>query len=201
MTKTSSQLLLKLLLALLLIMAAGSGYAQEFDIQAFSDSTKYGWENYQDRLAYRIDLENRQNLLQLYELEAQPLRGNIMKSVLVPGWGQISAKFNTKGTIILGTELLLAGTAYYYYDKAMYNYDLYESATQVEEIENYYKKAQTPYQYTYILLGFATLVWAYNIFDVIQSTEEYNANLWQEIWQRQASSPVQITPNGLEVRF
>ncbi len=191
----------RILFLLLLFMAAMPLLGQTFDIQAFSDSTKYGWKNYEDRLRYRSDLMNRQNLLQLYELEAQPTNTNIIKSALVPGWGQFSTKFNTKGTIILGSELMLMGSALYFYDKAMYNYRLYENATQIEDIERFYKDAQGPYQYTYILLGFASVVWIYNIFDVIQSTEDYNENLWQDILQRQKSSPVQITPNGLELRF
>lgn len=190
------------MIALLLLIAAAIPFsAQTFDIQAFSDSTKYGWKNYEDRLAYRTDLMNRQNLLQLYELEAQPTNTNIIKSALVPGWGQFATKFNTKGTILLGSELLLLGGSLYFYDKAMYNYRLYENATQIEEIERYYKDAQGPYQYTFILLGFASVVWVYNIFDVIQSTEDYNENIWKDILQRQKSSPVQFTPNGLELRF
>ena len=192
---------LPLLLLALLMLAGTFGYAQTFDIQAFADTTKYGWQNYIDRNASREDLIRRQNMLQLYELEAQPINTNIVKSALVPGWGQFSTGFNTKGTVILGAELVMMGTSLYFYDKAMYNYRLYKQATQVEDIERYYKDAQSPYQYTYILLGFASIVWVYNIFDVIQSTNDYNANLWDDIQKRQQSSPVQVGLNGIQVRF
>jgi hypothetical protein len=189
------------LLILAFILLLSPLLAQTFDIQAFSDSTKYGWKDYLDRNAYLQDLNHRQSLLQIYELEAQPLNANIVKSTLIPGWGQFSTNANTKATVILSTELVLIGTSLYFMDRAMGNYRLYEQATQVEDIEDYYKAAQVPYQYSFILMGFAGIVWIYNIFDVIQSTQAYNANLWEDIMQRNNNSPVQITPNGVEVRF
>ncbi len=190
-----------LLVCLSLLLVSLPVMGQTFDIQAFSDSTKYGWKDYNDRSVYLQDLTHRQRLLQIYELEAQPLNANIVKSTLIPGWGQFSTKANTKGTVILGTELVLIGTSLYFLDRAMDNYRLYKTATQVEDIEDYYKKAQVPYQYSFILMGFAGIVWVYNIFDVIQSTQAYNANLWQEVLERSRNNPVQITPNGLELRF
>lgn len=193
----SRNILLTLLISLVLLPCVG----QNFDIQAFSDSTKYGWKDYRDRSDFRRELNTRQSLLQIYELEAQPLRSNIIKSSLVPGWGQFSTKANTKATVILGSELVLLGSSLYFWDRARSSYRLYEQATQVEEIEDYYKSAQVPYQYSLILLGFAGIVWAYNVFDVIQSTQAYNADLWQEVMQRQKDRQIEITPNGVEVRF
>ncbi len=99
----------KLTYLVLLIGCFGFGILNaqtSFDIQAFSDSTKYGWQNYLDRATYREDITNRQNLLQLYELEALPLRTNLIKSAVIPGWGQFSTKNNSKATIILSIELV-----------------------------------------------------------------------------------------------
>ena len=175
--------------------------AQSFDIQAFSDTTKYGWKDYLDRNAYRQDLKQRQDLLQIYEMEAQPLNTNILKSAIIPGWGQFSTKESTKGTVILGAEIVLAGSSLYFMDRAMGKYNLYKQATQVDEIEKYYKDAQVPYQYSFILMGFAGIIWAYNIFDVIQSTQDYNVRLWEEIIERSKSGPINVTPAGIEVRF
>jgi hypothetical protein len=47
----------------------------------FSDSTKYGWKDYNDRKQYLQDLSHRQSLLQIYELEAQPLNANIVNQL------------------------------------------------------------------------------------------------------------------------
>lgn len=191
-----------LLLALLLLLFfTAPVFAQSFDIQAFSDSTKYGWLNFQERAAYRDQLDTRQSLLQIYELEAHPLNANVIKSSLIPGWGQFASKASTKGTLILSTELVLIGTSVYFWDRAMTNYRLYKNATQTEEIQKYYKEAQSPHQYSQIMLGFAGIVWIYNIFDAIQTTQQYNTNLWREILERNNNNPVQITPDGVEVRF
>jgi len=190
-----------LLIAVFISLIIPPCMAQSFDIQAFSDTTRYGWHNYLERNDYRQELNNRQSLLQIYELEAQPLNANIIKSALIPGWGQFSTKANNKATIILGSELVLVGTSLYFMDRALRSYRLYKTATQVQEIETNYKDSQVPYQYSLILLGFASVVWTYNIFDVIQSTQTYNANLWQEVMERRRNNPVQITPNGVEVRF
>jgi len=186
----------------LLLCVAGILPAQtSFDIQAFSDSTKYGWQDYHDRAAYREDITNRQNLLQLYELEALSFRNNLIKSAMIPGWGQFATKNNGKATVILSLEIVTLIGSIYFYDQAMVNYNRYKTATQIDEINRYYSKAQTPHQYSIMLLGLAAVVWGYNVFDVITSTNEYNANLWQDIMNRQSSSPLQITPSGLELRF
>ena len=63
----------RILLLLFLTLAASLALAQKFDIEAFSDSTKYGWENYLDRADYREELSRKQALLQLYELEIYSL--------------------------------------------------------------------------------------------------------------------------------
>jgi hypothetical protein len=172
-----------------------------FDLEAFSDSTKYGWQDYRERSTYRQDLIARQNMLQLYELEALSVRENFLKSAVVPGWGQFSTKHNTKATVILSLELVAVMGSIYFYDQAMTNHRLYQSATQIEEINNYYSKAQTPYQYSLMMLGFGAVVWVYNLYDVVVSTNEYNADLWKDIVKRRSASPLQITPAGLELRF
>ena len=33
-------------------------------------------------------------------------------------------------------------------------------------------------------MGLGGIIWAYNIFDVIQTTEDYNAQVWQEIIEK-----------------
>ncbi len=190
----------ELLLCLLVFMMLPM-FCQTFDIQAFSDSTKYGWLNFKDRETYRDQLEARKNLLQIYELEAVPVNANIVKSALIPGWGQFASKAPTKGTLILSSELVLIGTSLYFWDRAMTNYRLYKNATQTEDIQKYYKEAQSPHQYSQIMLGFAGIVWIYNVFDAIQTTQQYNSNLWLEIMERSKNNPISVTPDGIEVRF
>jgi hypothetical protein len=189
-------------LLIILMLGAAVLWAQSgFDLEAFSDSTKYGWQDYLDRAEYRQDLIARQNMLQLYELEALSVRDNFLKSAVVPGWGQFATKHNTKATVILSVELVAVMGSIYFYDQAMTNHQLYQSATQIDEINHYYGKAQTPYQFSLMMLGLGTIVWGYNLYDVIISTNEYNSDLWQDIMKRRRTSPLQVTPAGLELRF
>lgn len=119
----------------------------------------------------------------------------------MPGWGQFSTNHNTRGQAILAAELILAGTSLYFYDKSMDYYRKYENATQIDEIEQYYKKSQQPYQYSMIFLGLASIVWAYNLFDVIQATESFNANTWERIQSDYSNRSLSVSPTGIEVRF
>ena len=192
---------MKPVLMLLFLLCFGLLSAKPFDIQAFSDSTKYGWDDYQDRAEFREDLLTRQNRLQLYELESITFNTNLLKSAVVPGWGQLSTKNNTKGTLILSLELVSAIGAIYFHDQAKKNYDKYYAANQIDNINNYWGKAEKPLHYSLMLMGLGSIIWAYNIYDVVISTNEYNANLWQDIISRESSSPLQITPNGVELRF
>ena len=194
--------LYKLILLLLLLLAGGVLTAQSgFDMEAFADSTKYGWKNYLDRDLYRQDLIHRQNMLQLYELEALPHRESFMKSAVVPGWGQFATKNYTKATVFLGLELAAAMGAVYFYDQSTTYYRRYKNATQIDEINDFYGKAQTPYQYSMMMLGFGAVVWAYNLYDVIVSTNEYNEKVFRDIQNRRSVSPLQLTASGLELRF
>lgn len=189
------------LVLFLLLLVCQYGWAQSFDINAFSDSTKYGWQTYLERNAYRQDLLERQDLLQLYEMEANSLRDCVIKSAIAPGWGQFVNKQSTKGSVFLATELVLAGASLYFYDRSMYYYNRYLDASQVEDIESYYNAAVGPRQYSLIFLGVGALVWIYNIFDVIQGTEEYNAQVWKRVVQKHREAKINLNGNGLEIIF
>jgi hypothetical protein len=189
------------LVLFLLLLVCQYGWAQSFDINAFSDSTKYGWQTYLERNAYRQDLLERQDLLQLYEMEANSLRDCVIKSAIAPGWGQFVNKQSTKGSVFLATELVLAGASLYFYDRSMYYYNRYLDATQVEDIESYYNAAVGPRQYSLIFLGVGALVWIYNIFDVIQGTEEYNAQVWKRVVQKHREAKINLNGNGIEISF
>jgi len=192
----------RLIILLVLIISCLGVYAQaSFDLVQFSDSTKYGWADWRDRKDYRNDLLARQKLLHIYEMEAQSIRSNVVKSAIIPGWGQFSTKHYTRGQAILGAELILFGTSLYFYDKSMDYYRKYEAATQIDDIDSYYKKAQGPYQYAVIFLGLGMIIWSYNLFDVVQSTEAYNETVWDRIYKEFYDSGIQIGVDGIGIRF
>lgn len=192
----------KLILAILLILICGSLAAQsDFNINKFTDPEKYGWISWEDRMMYRSELYERQKLLQIYEIDAQSIPANLVKSAVFPGWGQFNTKAYTKGQVFLALEIGLIGSSLFFYSRAMDNYDKYQTATQIDEMNDAYHNAQGPYQYSLVFLSFATVVWAYNLFDVIQSTEAYNAQVWQKSMQTYYQKPVNISPTGIQIKF
>ncbi len=192
----------RLLIFLIFTLSVLPVIAQEvFDIEKFTNPTKYGWQDFEDRMNYRYDITERQKLLHIYEMESQSITSNMLKSAFVPGWGQFTAKQYTKGQIILGIELAFIGGTLYFYDKSMDYYKQYKNSTQITDINNYYKKAQTPYEYSIVFLTFASVIWIYNVFDVIQSTEAYNSELWEKTMKRHYKFPVEVTPSGIQYRF
>lgn len=186
---------------LLLILATGLLAQIQFDIESFADSTKYGWKDWRARAVYRDGLLDRQEMLQLYEMESSSIGSAILKSALVPGFGQITSKAGTKGTIFLGAELLSLGVSLYLFDRSNYYYDQYLTATQIDEIQEYYSLAQTPRYYSLLFLALGVVIWGYNIYDVILTTDSYNAQVWQEILQKYAKRTVSLGPDGIRVRF
>jgi len=173
----------------------------QFGIESFADSTKYGWQDWRGRAAYREDLLNRQEMLQLYEMESSSIGAAILKSALVPGFGQITSKAGTKGTIFLGAELLSLGVSLYLYDRSNYYYNQYLTATQIDDIQQYYSLAQTPRYYSMLFLALGVVIWGYNIYDVILTTDNYNAQVWQDILQKHSKKAVSLGPEGIRVRF
>jgi hypothetical protein len=192
------RIILSVIFALFIFaLSAQSG----FDIEKFTNPEKYGWTNWEDRMNYRNDLTERQKLLQIYEIEAQSISGNMVKSSVFPGWGQFNARHYTKGQVFLAIELTMLGASYFFYDKSRDNYKKYQNATQVDQMEAYYHDALVPYQYSAVFLAFASVVWAYNLFDVIQTTENYNAEIWQNTLKKHYKIPVKVNPTGIEVSF
>lgn len=190
-----------ILFLLTMIIAFKLCAQSSFDIDAFTDPAKYGWTEWEDRINARYDLTERQKLLQIYEMEAQSISGNILKSAIFPGWGQFNAKSYAKGQVMLALEIAMLGSAYFFYDRAMDNYEKYKNSTQIDDMNAYYQDALVPYQYSMVFITFATVVWAYNIFDVVQTTERYNADVWQKTLRNYYNAPIQITPEGIQIRF
>ncbi len=175
--------------------------AEEFDIKKFSDPGKYGWNTYEEFLSAREDLQKRNNLLQIFETQKQKPLTNVIKSAILPGWGHFSAKHYLKGQVLMGLEIVLLGTSYLYYDKAMDIYEKYEKSTYIGDINKYYSDAKTPYNISQVFLGLGIFVWAYNIYDTIVVTEKYNNSLWEKILYEHQNTSISVSPIGLSMRF
>jgi hypothetical protein len=190
-----------IILFVLILWFTGLAAQNVFDIESFTNPKKYGWSSWEDRMNFRYDLYERQKLLQIYEMEAQSTTSNVLKSAVFPGWGQFNTKQYTKGQVFLAMEIGLLGASYLFYDKAMVNYDKYKNATQVDMINAYYTDAVIPYRYSQVFLTLATIVWAYNVFDIVQTTERYNADVWTKALKTYYNAPVILTPEGIQIKF
>ncbi len=176
-------------------------FAQDFDLEKFTDPQKYGWDDFEQRNEAKMDLQERQRLLQIYRMNKLTAAGSLAKSALIPGWGHFSAKSYTKGQILLGMEVVLLGSSLYFYDQAMDSYDKYKNSDQIDEMNQNYNDALEPYRYSQAFLGLAILVWAYTLYDTVNVTEDYNSNLWNDIIREYNRQNVIITPTGISVRF
>ena len=111
-----------ILVLIILTLIVSPALAQKFDVEKFSDPAKYNWNSSKVQLQHRNDLQQRQKLLQVYEMNKFNYRSKLIKSALVPGWTHFSAGKYAKGQVILGLEVALFVSSFYYYDQAM-NYN------------------------------------------------------------------------------
>jgi hypothetical protein len=167
----------------------------------FLDNTKYGWATREKYLNYRTDKTARQKLLQIYDLKKQKITDNMLKSAIAPGWGQMSAGQFTKGQIILGTELVIIGSYIYFYDQYKTQYDEYEKANYIVDIEDYYKKANEYHTASRAVLGIGIAVWIYNLYDTVITTNSYNQDLWTSLYQDYQRQKITLSPLGFNIRF
>jgi len=175
--------------------------AEEFDIKKFSEPSKYGWTNMSERIIARKELESRQKMLQIYELNKQDIVTNMIKSAVAPGWGHYSAKNYTKGHAFIASEIVLFGTSLYFYNQAMDDYNNYEDSHYIGEIKQKYLDANSKYKYSQLFLSLGAVVWLYTIYDSISATQEYNQTLWFDLSEQLHSKKISITPTGITLRF
>ena len=175
--------------------------AEEFNIEKFSNPSKYNWENMEERFKAREDLDSRQKLLQIYELNKQQVVGNMLRSAVVPGWGHYKSHDYTKGHTFLASEIVLFGTSIYFYVKAMDDYNKYEDSHYIGDIDQYYIDANSNYKKSQLIFSLGAIVWIYTIYDSISATQEYNQNYWNELSKRLHSQKVVITPTSITLRF
>lgn len=175
--------------------------AEEFDIKQFSEPSKYGWNDMAERNSARLELESKQKMLQLYELNKQNVLTNMIKSAFAPGWGHYSAKDYTKGHAFIVSEIVLLGTSFYFYNQAMDDYHNYEDSNYIGEIKQMYLDANSKYKYSQLFFSLGAVVWLYTIYDSIGATQDYNQILWLDLSKQMHSKKLSITPTGITLRF
>ncbi len=175
--------------------------AEEFDIKEFSNPAKYNWQNMADRYEARKELDNKQKLLQIYELNKQGVITNMVKSAFAPGWGHYSSRNYTKGHAFIASEIVLFGTSFYFYNQAMDDYHNYEDSHYIGDIKQLYLDANSNYKYSQLFFSLGTIVWLYTIYDSISATQEYNQKLWIDLSNKLQSKKIVMTPTSITLRF
>lgn len=192
---------MKYLITLLIFAITSLSYSMEFNMDKLSNPTKYGWDNTEKQRLSREDLLQRQKLLQIYELKKQNPTKNMLKSIIAPGWGHFSARRYTKGQILLTSELILMGAAFYYHNIAIDDYNKYKNATYIIDINTYYENAKRPYQLSVAFFSLGTVLWIYTIFDSAAVTNSYNDDLWSSVIKNYHHKKVVVDPTGVTLRF
>ncbi|MCD6329368.1 MAG: hypothetical protein J7M10_03290 [Candidatus Cloacimonetes bacterium] len=174
----------------------------EFDNDSILQiNIKYGWDNTTDWKNSRKDLQENMIVFKKWDDKKQSHFTNCLKSMIAPGWGHFSTNNYLKGEILLGLQVLLAGSAYYFYDQSQDYYDKYRNAHQIDEINQYYIDANSSYRTSGILVGLWIITWGYTVLDSIQSTENYNRNLWFTLYDEYMNGKVSVTAQGIQIHF
>ncbi len=195
----------KILLIIILLALSLPLFAEDhtkFDSDMILQKTiKYNWDNATNWESSRKNLQENMTVFKQWENKKQSHLTNCLKSMIAPGWGHFSTKNYLKGEILLGLQVLLAGSAYYFYDQSQDYYEKYKNAHQIDEINQYYIDANSSYRTSGILVGLWIIVWGYTVLDTIQATENYNRNLWYTLYDEYMNSKVTVTAQGIQIRF
>lgn len=174
----------------------------EFDSNTvLQKNIKYGWHDVKSWKDFRNDLNENLIVFNEWENKKQSHLLNCLKSMVAPGWGHFSADQYLKGQVLLGLQILLAGSAYYFYDQSQDYYKRYREANQIDDINQYYIDANSSYRTSGILVSLWIITWGYTILDTIQATEKYNRNLWYTLYDDYMSNNVTFTAQGIQIRF
>jgi hypothetical protein len=108
---------------------------------------------------------------------AVPKFGPLQKSLLVPGWGQISEGRIFKGAAFLAAELACLAGAFHQNGLGNTNYDLYQTATDAESASRYrgLVERHDGRRNAFLLAGAA--VWAVNLLDIFGIVKNKDAKL------------------------
>jgi len=168
---------------------------------AFVDTLKYKWHTPTDRYDFRDNLDLRNSILPDFQKEMINVSSNMERSLFLPGIGHFHTGNYLRGLLMVGSEVFIASTAIYMYDKGKQSYKKYKVATQIDDINRYYDSAVTNYTQASMMVGLFVAVWVYNIYDTYLVTTAYNEKLWNEHLRKERERRFYLTPAGATFRF
>jgi len=125
-----------------------------------------------------------------WRVDAYPIRrwGVVLRSAILPGWGQIYSGQDFKGRIMGGLGLstvVLSAIAAFDYQRALDSYrrstERYEDASALEDIERYrrdmedkFDRAEESYDRRQIAFGALAGLWLFNVIDAALFSPEFS---------------------------
>jgi len=94
---------------------------------------------------------------------------SLYRSILAPGWGQFYNRQPYKAYIVIGLEAVAVGGAIWSYFLMEDRYDKYKNATNTEDAQKYYDRAEKYRVMTNAFIYSAIGVWALNVIDAVVS--------------------------------
>ncbi len=92
-----------------------------------------------------------------------------LKSVLYPGWGQLSRGERFKGVAFATAETACIGLAYYYNHAGNRDYSSYKAADTTEKVIHFRRRVERFDRNRNICIAVGALIWIVNIFDMYYS--------------------------------
>ena len=103
--------------------------------------------------------------------------------------------------VTLGLSAASFGTSFYLYNRSNYYYDQYLTATQIDEIQQYFSLAQTPRYYSGVFLGLGIVILGYTVFDYFLTTDVISFEALIDRLENYDSKTVGLCLDGIRVRF
>ncbi|MCX5782625.1 MAG: DUF5683 domain-containing protein [Elusimicrobia bacterium] len=123
----------------------------------------------------------------------------LVRSILLPGWGQFYKGSNTKGYIISAGAFLSASLAYYYLSESDKAYEKYRKISLIDD-DSYSDYQNKSNKFNIAVLSL-TLFWLYGIVDTyfISSGEEYAQN--EKNWKFCRKDGVKLACGGRKIEL
>lgn len=171
------------------------------NIFELADTLKYNWNNPDERYAFRENQNLKKLLINEYDQMKINIPTNMSRSMILPGWGHFQSKNYLRGQIIMSTEIVLAGASIFMYNKSMDKYKLYKESSQIDDINQYYREANSAFKQASICTFLFSIVWVYNIYDTYKVSEQYNNHLWSDLVQKEKNKKIIVNPQGIQIKF
>jgi len=140
------------------------------------------WGSEEERLQERQRFSRLSNELDTFLRQKQEPIANIVKSSILPGYGQFAAKKSMKGLAFTTTALTIIGGGLYFLKQSNQKYDKYKSADNIDDIERYFDDSEKLLKTSRICFGIGVTIWVLNIIDAYFSTNSYNKEQFEKFY-------------------